>query len=180
MPIDRAVWNLTEIANDVRAALGVMDRDRRIDIDSAGAVEVNCDGALVRRIMENLVSNGIRHTPAGSYLRISIASRDGRARVAVHDTGVGVPAQAREKIFEKFGTLETSHEGTYHSAGLGLAFCKLAIEAQGGVIGVDPRRAGRQRVLVRAAGVSRDRLTAASVWEWRRRGDDRDATLRRS
>ena len=138
MPIDRAVWNLTEIANDVRAALGVMDRDRRIDIDSAGPVEVNCDGALVRRVLENLVSNGIRHTPAGSYLRISIANRDGRARVAVHDSGVGVPAQAREKIFEKFGTLVTSHEGTYHSTGVGLAFCKLAIEAQGGVIGVDP------------------------------------------
>ena len=87
--------------------------------------------------MENLVSNGIRHTPAGSRMRISIASGDGRVRVAVHDQGRGVPPEAREKIFEKFGTVEARHDRSYHSVGLGLAFCKLAIEAQGGTIGVD-------------------------------------------
>ena len=41
-------------------------------------------------------------------------------------------------IFEKFGTIATRHERSYHSVGLGLAFCKLAVEAQGGTIGVDP------------------------------------------
>ena len=59
-------------------------------------------------------------------------------RVAVHDQGHGVPAEARKKIFEKFGTVEARQESDYHSAGLGLAFCKLAIEAHGGTIGVDP------------------------------------------
>ena len=138
MPIERAVWDLTQMAREVRAMLGTIDLERQIDIDSAGAVEVTCDGALVRRVMENLVSNGIRHTPAGSRMRISIESRDGRVRVEVHDQGRGVPPEAREKIFEKFGTLEARHESSYHSAGLGLAFCKLAIGAHGGTIGVDP------------------------------------------
>jgi signal transduction histidine kinase len=138
MPVVRAVWDLTQMARDVRASLAAMDRDREIHIESAGAVEVTCDGALVRRIMQNLVSNAIRHTPAGSRLRITVVSADGRARVAVHDEGKGVPPDAREKIFEKFGTLETRHERTYHSVGVGLAFCKLAVEAQGGTIGVDP------------------------------------------
>jgi len=139
MPVDRAVWDLTRMARDVRSVLGTLDVERSIEIDCAGAVEVTCDGALVRRVMENLVSNGIKHTPAGSRLRISIASGDGCVRVAVHDQGRGVPPEAREKIFEKFGTVEVRNESTYHhSAGLGLAFCKLAIEAQGGTIGVDP------------------------------------------
>ena len=138
MPVERAVWDLTQMARDVRAVLGTIDAERPIDIESAGAVDVTCDGALVRRVMENLVSNGIRHTPAGSRLRISIASGDGRVRVAVHDQGRGVPPEAREKIFEKFGTVEARQESTYHSVGLGLAFCKLAIEAHGGTIGVDP------------------------------------------
>jgi two-component system, sensor histidine kinase and response regulator len=138
MPVERAVWDLTQMARDVGAALAVMDRDREIDVESAGAVEITCDGALVRRILQNLVTNGIRHTPAGSRLRITIASADGRARVAVHDQGRGVPPEAREKIFEKFGTLEARHEQSYHSAGVGLAFCKLAVEAHGGTIGVDP------------------------------------------
>jgi two-component system, sensor histidine kinase and response regulator len=138
MPIEREVWDLARITSDVRAAFGTMDRDRRIDVESAVAVEVICDGALVRRIIENLVSNVIKHTPAGTGMRISIASGDGRVRVAVHDEGGGVPLEARGKIFEKFGTVENRRERAYHSVGLGLAFCKLAIEAHGGTIGVDP------------------------------------------
>ena len=87
--------------------------------------------------MENFVSNGIRSSPAGSLVRISIASGDGAVRVAVHDQGAGVAPEDREKIFEKFGTLADRQESSYHSVGLGLAFCKLAIEAHGGTIGVD-------------------------------------------
>ena len=100
-------------------------------------MEVSCDGALVRRVIENLVRNALRHTPAGSPIRISIASGEGRVRVAVHDQGRGVPPEASEKIFEKFGTVEARQASTYHSVGLGLAFCKLAIEAHGGTIGVE-------------------------------------------
>jgi two-component system sensor histidine kinase/response regulator len=135
MPVDRAAWDLTRMAHDVRSELGAIDAARPIEIDSAGAVEVICDGALVRRVIENFVGNGIRHTPAGSGMRIAIARGDGRVRVTVQDEGPGVPAAARERIFQKFGTLKSS----YHSAGLGLAFCKLAVEAQGGTIGVEPR-----------------------------------------
>ena len=138
MPVNRAMWNLTQMARDVRAVLGAIDAKRLIDIESAGAVEVSCDGALVRRVMENFVTNALRHTPAGSPMRISIASGDGRVRVAVHDEGRGVPQEARERIFEKFGTVEVRQESDYHSVGLGLAFCKLAIETHGGTIGVDP------------------------------------------
>jgi two-component system, sensor histidine kinase and response regulator len=138
MPIERQVWDLTQMVHEVRSALRAIDRERPIDIESAGAVCVSCDGTLVRRVLENLVSNGITHTPAGSRMRISIASGDGRVRVAVHDEGHGVPPEARKKIFEKFGIVEARHERTYHSTGLGLAFCKLAIEMQGGRIGVDP------------------------------------------
>ena len=135
MPVDQAIWDLTGMAHDVRSELGSLDAARPIEIDSEGAVEVGCDGGLVRRVIENLVSNGIRHTPAGSGLRIAIARGDGRVRVAVQDEGPGVPAEARERIFQKFGTLHS----TYHSTGLGLTFCKLAVEAQGGTIGVEPR-----------------------------------------
>jgi two-component system, sensor histidine kinase and response regulator len=139
MPIERAECDLTPIAHEVRSALRTLDLERPIDIESAGAVWVTCDAALVRRVIENLVSNGIRHTPAGSRLCIAIARGDRRVRVAVHDEGYGVPPDARRKIFEKFGTVETRQDQTYHSSGLGLAFCKLAIEAHGGTIGVDPR-----------------------------------------
>jgi signal transduction histidine kinase len=57
----------------------------------------------------------------------------------VLDDGPGVPSEARHKIFEKFGTVAAAKKREYHSAGLGLAFCKLAVEAHGGAIGVEPR-----------------------------------------
>lgn len=139
MPIEPAVWDLTRMAAEVRATLGAMDRDRRIDVESAGMVEATCDGAIIRRVMENFVSNAIKHTPAGSPVRISIAPRDGRARVEVHDEGGSLPQEASEKIFEKFVTIKNRHERAYHSTGLGLTFCKLAIEAHHGTIGVDSR-----------------------------------------
>jgi signal transduction histidine kinase len=142
MPIEPAAWNLTQMARDVCASLHALDRQRTIEIDAAQPVHATCDGGLVRRVLENLVSNAIKHTPPGSPIGISIAGRGDRVRIAVHDEGSGVPPEAREKIFRKFGTVEARHQRTYHSVGLGLAFCKLAIEAQGGTIGVDPRVPG--------------------------------------
>lgn len=139
MPVDPAVCDLARMARDVRAALGTSDAAAvPIDIESPDVVHVTCDGALVRRVMENLVSNGLKHAPAGTRLRIAIGSANGRARVAVHDLGRGVRPDAREKIFEKFGGAEGRQDSIYNSVGLGLAFCKLAIEAHGGTIGVDP------------------------------------------
>lgn len=137
MPIERGAWNLTEMAHDVRSSFQNLDRGRTIEIESVGQVQATCDGSLVRRVLENFVSNGIRHTPPGSRINITLTNQPGRVRVSVQDEGRGVPPEARQKIFEKFGTVAARHERTYHSIGLGLAFCKLAIEAQGGTIGVD-------------------------------------------
>lgn len=62
---------------------------------------------------------------------------DGHMRVSVIDTGLGIPPEYRDKIFEKFGQVEIREHKQKHSTGLGLAFCKLAVEAHGGKIGVD-------------------------------------------
>jgi signal transduction histidine kinase len=85
----------------------------------------------------NLVSNGFKHTPKGSPLRVVVTRVAQGARVEVRDRGTGVAPDYRAKIFEKFGTIEARHNRSYHSVGLGLAFCKLAVEAHGGTIGVD-------------------------------------------
>jgi two-component system, sensor histidine kinase and response regulator len=58
-------------------------------------------------------------------------------RTTVTDTGPGIPPEYRERIFEKFGQVEGRQEGKKYSTGLGLTFCKLAVEAHGGQIGVD-------------------------------------------
>jgi len=137
MPIRRSNCDVTRLANEVCADLGASDLGRGLEVDTPGPVEISCDESVVRRVIENLVSNGIKHTPAGSPLRIAIKRLPAGVRVEVHDQGAGVAPEYRAKIFEKFGTLEARQRRNYHSVGLGLAFCKLAVEAHGGSIGVD-------------------------------------------
>ncbi|MES2177558.1 MAG: hybrid sensor histidine kinase/response regulator [Gemmatimonadota bacterium] len=137
MPLNRAPTDLVHVTRDVIARLSGMDRTRVFDLDADGDVVVECDTDLVRRVIENLLSNAIKHTPAGSRVRFTVVGTQDRARVALHDQGRGIPVEARKRIFEKFGTIEARERRTHHSAGLGLAFCKLAIDAHGGTISID-------------------------------------------
>jgi len=137
LPLSLAKYDLAELARQAVASLAELDPTRTIQVQAPGAVQATCDAALLRRVLENLLNNGIKHTPRGSPLQIDIAPRGERMRVVVQDEGPGVPAEARQTIFDKFGTVALRQAGKYHSAGLGLAFCRLAVEAHGGTIGVD-------------------------------------------
>lgn len=139
MPVDRTSNDLGEMARDVLTALAGLERGRAIDLDVEGPVDAACDRALIRRVLENLIVNGIKHTPASGRLRVAMTNQGERVRVIVEDEGAGVPAELRTKIFDKFCAVATRKDQKYHSAGLGLAFCRLAVEAHGGSIGVDPR-----------------------------------------
>src|SRR4029450_954345 len=96
---------------------------------------------LVRRVLDNLVSNAIKHTPTGGRVRVQARGTSGGVRVTVADEGPGVPPEARQSIFEKFGAVATRSSQQYHSVGLGLAFCRLAVQGHGGTIGVDSNQA---------------------------------------
>ena len=95
------------------------------------------DEKLLHRVFQNLLNNAIKFSPGGSTVLVTVA-RDGECvRVAVADSGPGISEEYREKIFEKFGQVEARKKSQKHFAGLGLTFCKLAVEAHGGQIGVD-------------------------------------------
>jgi len=137
MPVERAPHDLVPIAESVRADLVNLERERPLELVASGALTASCDVGLVRRVIENLVNNAIKHSPPRGRVRIVLThAAPVTARVAVHDEGPGVPPEAREAIFDKYRSLGTRRQA-YHSAGLGLAFCRLAVEAHGGAIGVD-------------------------------------------
>ena len=98
---------------------------------------VLCDPGLSTRIVANLLANALKHSPAGSEIVLGVEAGPGTVRIWVRDCGPGIPAECRERIFEKFGTVDLPSEAHAPSTGLGLAFCKLAVEAQGGTLGVD-------------------------------------------
>ena len=100
-------------------------------------------------MISNLAGNSIKYTPNDGEVRITVEGGDSRVLVSVADTGPGILPDYHEKIFEKFGQAEAGKERKKFSTGLGLAFCKLAVEAHGGKIWVNAKRgAGDQEGFV--------------------------------
>jgi two-component system sensor histidine kinase/response regulator len=95
------------------------------------------DRDVVSRIMQNLLGNALKFTPSGGVISLSVEATEDMVRVAVSDTGPGIPKEYRERVFEKFGQVEAISRGQRFSTGLGLTFCRLAVDAHGGRIGVD-------------------------------------------
>jgi two-component system, sensor histidine kinase and response regulator len=100
-------------------------------------VMVNCDAQLVSRVIANLVGNAIKFTPKGGQVAVSVARYEAGAKLCVADTGSGIPQEYHQRIFEKFAQVEALQVNRMFSTGLGLTFSKLAVEAHGGVIGVE-------------------------------------------
>lgn len=120
-----------EVANSV--ALG---KDVRVVLP-ADAAPIKADREVLRRVIANLLTNAVRFAPNGSMVEVR-ALRDGNGvRVEVADDGPGIAPEYHARIFEKFGRVEMQRQGSDHSTGLGLTFCKLAVEAHGGRIGVE-------------------------------------------
>jgi two-component system, NtrC family, sensor histidine kinase KinB len=95
------------------------------------------DPDMIRRVLVNLLDNASKYTPEGYPVSVTVSGPDdeGFLQVLVTDKGSGVPAPYRDVIFDKFRRVQG--EGTPKGLGLGLAFCRLAVEAHGGAIGVD-------------------------------------------
>ncbi|MDQ3815262.1 MAG: ATP-binding protein [Armatimonadota bacterium] len=100
---------------------------------------VFADEDKLRRTLVNLLSNSIKFTPAEGRVTVVVQSPDGGSNlvVSVRDTGEGIPREAFERIFEKFGQVDTRKSGRKMSTGLGLTFCKMAVVAHGGRIWVE-------------------------------------------
>jgi len=102
---------------------------------------VRADRDLLRRVFENLVDNAIRHAPEGSAVRLEARVAGDATELRVADAGHGIPGDQRERVFERF--FQTPDEsGGRSNRGLGLAFCKLAVEAHGGNIRIDDGHPG--------------------------------------
>jgi two-component system sensor histidine kinase/response regulator len=137
MPLSKAICDVAHTARQVAAALAGPDPSRLIEVAVDAEMTAECDATIIHRVLGNMVDNAVKHTPAGGRIEISVRSVPFGVRVAVADEGPGIPAEARRRIFEKFGTVDNRQEGPRHSSALGLAFCRLAIEAHGGTIGVE-------------------------------------------
>jgi signal transduction histidine kinase len=119
---------------------------------------VRADRAHLHKVLINLLDNAAKYTPAGGRVTVSGATRNGSVDLSVTDTGVGIPAKAKDHIFEPFFRVDrTLARPGMPSTGLGLALTKRLVEAQGGTIQVTsrPGRGSRFTVSLPRAGSAR-------------------------
>jgi signal transduction histidine kinase len=136
--------DLGALMREIREAFSMRAKSAVLALEAeVGVTAVTADDDLLRRVLENLVDNAIRHSPPGSAIVLSSVERDGAVEIRVADGGPGIEPAARDKVFERFVQLE--QDPTIKRSGgrgLGLAFCKLAVEAHGGKIWVEDGRPG--------------------------------------
>jgi heavy metal sensor kinase len=151
-PLRPRDFYLEELAGDcVRAARSMAAASGiTLSYEPDGEMPIHADEALVRRLTMNLLDNAIKYTPEGGKISVACARAAGEYSLSVRDTGPGIPAEAREKIFERFFRLDPArtHSGRDNSvaakpgpdkaapaasgAGLGLAIARWIAEAHHG------------------------------------------------
>jgi PAS domain S-box-containing protein len=137
VPLERSSFALRELVVEVLRLAGPRSASAGIELVSDVSLDLPAawaDRTLVGRVLENLVGNAIKFTPRGGVVRVSAErTLDDGVRVFVRDNGDGVPDELRPRLFQKFAAGMQQGRGS----GLGLAFCRLVVEAHGGKIGLE-------------------------------------------
>jgi len=138
MPLELSQLDLGALATEVAAMVGRASHRVSVRVEaSAEQARIMGDASVIRRVITNLVGNAVKFSPTASQIVLLVQGNGTEAKVSVKDRGPGIAPEFHEKIFEKFGQVEAARQGTKHSSGLGLTFCKFAVEAHGGRIGLE-------------------------------------------
>ncbi|HNT77921.1 MAG TPA: ATP-binding protein, partial [Anaerolineae bacterium] len=133
MPLSLTLFDFTVLLEDVLAMQAPIAAERQLTLGkevSPDLPQVRADRDLVERVLQNLVGNALKFTPAGGTVGVRVVIPTTPAcklQVSVSDTGPGIPEDVRKRLFQKFVTGSHQERGS----GLGLAFCRMALEAHG-------------------------------------------------
>src|SRR6185436_17109961 len=126
----RESLNLTQLAEEVASHLGVLaeEKGQGIQVESPALVHAVADRVGLRQAVINLVDNAIKFTPPGGRIRLVVGETGNTATLDVIDSGPGVPAAARDRIFDRFFRADSGEAGS----GLGLSIARGAVDSSGG------------------------------------------------
>lgn len=136
MPLRMESHDIGAIARDAAARFAPVLGDRTLHCEvPPEPVLISCDADIVRRVLENFINNALKFTKSDGTISLDVEPEETGVTLSVRDNGPGIPSDQHACIFEKFGQTDNGARQR-HSTGLGLAFCRLAIEAHAGNIGV--------------------------------------------
>lgn len=149
-PLSRSPVDFSDVVVErVEAARAAAeDRDVRLDLATPDPVQVSGDAVLLRRVVDNLVENAIKFTPAQGRVLVSVHRIGEQAVLQVEDSGIGIARAAMPHVFERFFREDASRTRASGGAGLGLAIVAAVVQAHGGRIDAtsEPGQGSRFRV----------------------------------
>jgi two-component system phosphate regulon sensor histidine kinase PhoR len=132
---ERGPVAMRSLIDDVIGWLAPMAQERRVRLSVSGeAFTVSGDAEQLREALNNVVGNAILYNKPGGSVTISTRRMDGRAQIEVVDTGIGIPADAVPRVFERFFRVDKARSRELGGTGLGLAIARTIVVAHGGDI----------------------------------------------
>lgn len=146
-PLKASRADLVKLSREVLAELAplAMARQVELSLEGAAAAPATADPALVEVMLRNLVENAIRYAGAGS-VRVEIKPEAGAVEIVVDDSGPGIPAAERERVFDRFYRLPGTES---HGSGLGLSIVRRIAELHGATVSLEDAPTGGLRVRAR-------------------------------
>jgi two-component system OmpR family sensor kinase len=144
-PLEHQPVDLLELAGDAVQDAKAVDPTRSVTLEAVAAGPaplVSGDAQRLRQVFGNLVANAITHTPAGTPVVVRVATSDEEATVEVIDSGAGIPAEDRARVFERFFRADSSRTRASGGSGLGLSIVAALVAAHGGSVSADETPGG--------------------------------------
>jgi signal transduction histidine kinase len=141
--------DLHEAAAEAVAAAQARAGDRDVRLAAPDEpLTLNADRNRVQQVLTNLLDNAVKYSPDGSAVEVLLERVDGSVRVVVADQGLGIPADAREQVFQRFYRVDPELSGGVGGSGLGLYISREIVAAMGGTIEVEPNEPRGSRFVV--------------------------------
>jgi signal transduction histidine kinase len=139
-------WQQVDLAELISAvcadqALSAGRRHVTVAVDTEADAPTHCaaDPQMLRSVLDNLVNNAIKFSPDGGTVQVTVRRSDGQVRFDVHDDGPGIPADDRDRLFERYTRATVAEQRGVPGLGLGLSIVRRLTEAHGGSVGLTSR-----------------------------------------
>lgn len=145
LPLDRRPCDLAELVEEAVAAAGATAPKHRFEVRTEGLAPLQADPLRLEQVLTNLLDNAVKFSPAGSRIEVEVAAEGDAVVLAVSDQGPGVPAAQRERIFDRYVSVDPEGRGL----GLGLYVSREIVRRHGGELTVEPASGGGSRFVAR-------------------------------
>lgn len=135
-------YEIVSIIEDIVISTVPFAQSKNINIEFDTNIEehfIKCDPAMIEKIVLNLVSNSIKYTKNQGHIKVDVVLQDDVLEIFFEDTGIGIPEELKDKIFDRFSRVDSSLKRVNEGSGIGLSIVKSMVEVHNGSISVESK-----------------------------------------